>query len=323
MPEEKTEIAEKHTVAHLAPALLAAVLIAGGVGGMLPTLAKEASNQVAARVGEMPSAPFFFGLAIWFVVGGAVVFMMKETDARKAMALGVAAPGIITSMLTGAALAGKPAADIHAGSPPTVAAEYSRLLGIESAHADPVTGIRLAQAMRVSGRQLNVVPAIKGDNGVSALDPVTVEFLSKEQKVLSSSTIDARSKITLDVPAGSYTVRATSQGYNDDKKLPEFDTADLNLKIDLKRSKGLLWALGGVPALKVDGVDVGVANVWRVPAMVAAYVPAAGPGVEPGTGIYRVDGEKLGTVQTVEDIGGGRSKIVVREKSIDAATKAR
>lgn len=273
---------------------LIAILCAAGIGGVLPTIAKLAGNYVASSNPVLPNIGLYLGLALFFALGAAVAFMMKEQDARKAMILGIAAPGIITNMLAGASQVApsQSAASEDAGS----------WLGISTAHA---------QAASETSPQLTIVPVVKGADIRYASAQVTLEFVTRDKQVLSKSVIDPRMTTTLTVPDGAYAVRAQSAGKSGDTKLPPspYTSADLLLEVEFSRRSDFLWALGSTSRAKVDDVDVAIANV-RQPELASALVPEQS--LKAGTEVVTVDGTRVGVVDSVKHAAGKSLAVVVR-----------
>ncbi len=289
------------------------VMFAAGVGGVLPTVAKTASTYVTDQGADLPKIGLYLAIGLFFVLGAAVAFMLRERDARKAMVLGIAAPGIVTNILAGATQAdlarnGAPLAQV-----PTVAtnADWGRLLGVSSAHAADLTPIHLAQLAAATARsrsQLTVVPAINGASVKYARTPVTLEFLSERGVVVATRTVDPRVTTNVSVPVGADTVRATSDGQSEETKLPRgaYTNADLHLKIDLDPGNDFLWALGGSRRARVANIGVSIGNV-RAP-----HAAAREPAVRRGMEVVTSAGARVGVVAGVEEKPGRPAAVVVQ-----------
>lgn len=81
--------------------ILIASLIAG-LGGMLPTLCRLASANAANPETFILSPGYLSAIGLYFVIGSIVCVGFQETRRREAFTLGIAAPAIISSVLTGA-----------------------------------------------------------------------------------------------------------------------------------------------------------------------------------------------------------------------------
>ncbi|MEO3434408.1 hypothetical protein [Inquilinus sp. CAU 1745] len=77
-------------------------IIVGGFGGCLPTLSRTAATFAAAPETPIPGVGYLFGLLLFFLVGMGISFALNhKRDARQALLLGIAAPGIITNIVMG------------------------------------------------------------------------------------------------------------------------------------------------------------------------------------------------------------------------------
>lgn len=75
-----------------------AVLFAGGVGGVAPSLFHLSMNLMYG--GGMPGYPFFIAHLILFVLGALVSYLFDETNKVKAFFLGMSLPTIFASVLS-------------------------------------------------------------------------------------------------------------------------------------------------------------------------------------------------------------------------------
>ena len=72
------------------------VFLAAGVGGSAPNWLRLA-NIMISTPGHNPALSYFGALLIYFLLGGIVALIFKETDIRKAFFLGIGLPALITS----------------------------------------------------------------------------------------------------------------------------------------------------------------------------------------------------------------------------------
>ena len=292
-----------------------AVICAAGFGGLLPTIAKMAAVYVADPGADWPKAGMYLGLALFFILGAGVALVMRESDFRKAVALGIAAPGIITNLAAGSDQA-RVAETAPAAEPPAeLAADWGRVFGVASANAAEAP-IRLAQAPPAaapSTAQLNVLPTVQGVDGKFAVPPVTFQFVTKDGVLLSEAAVNPRVQSTLSVPQGAYAVRASSGGKTENTRLPRSASyvADLHLAVEFDRGSDFLWALGGSRRVKVDDVDVSIRNV-REPAVSTATQAAVVDRVVRGTEVLNSKGERVGVVQSVDRAPGKPTAIVIQ-----------
>ena len=221
------------------PRMFGIVLI-GGIGGLLPTLA------------------IFFGLGALFAG------ISREGNLMKVIAIGIAAPGLVTNLLAGSAQA-------SGGAPSQIAAQVSHETDINAMVAG-LFGASPAQAQVVSNqvvdrvlpvRQLNVTPRLAGNQGQYVVKPVMLQFLASDGRVLTTTNVDPRFKATVAVPVGAQVVRTSTDGKYTDTPLPKaaYSMVDLNLSVRISKGSDLVWALGGSRQSKVDSVAASIGSV--------------------------------------------------------------
>lgn len=76
-------------------------ILVGGVGGMMPTLCRLGATYVTNPSEPLPKIGLLFGLSIFFIISSFLVLCFSESDLKKAICLGIAAPGIITNICNG------------------------------------------------------------------------------------------------------------------------------------------------------------------------------------------------------------------------------
>lgn len=77
--------------------------IIAGFGGTLPTLSKLASTYVAAPLTPMPELGMYLGLLLFFIIGVILCLGFGISENREALLVGIAAPAIITNVISGVA----------------------------------------------------------------------------------------------------------------------------------------------------------------------------------------------------------------------------
>ena len=77
-------------------------LLIAAIGGFLPTAAKLASTYTTAPDTPLPGWGMAIGLGLFAVIGAVLAYALSESNVRQALVLGVAAPGIITNLVSGA-----------------------------------------------------------------------------------------------------------------------------------------------------------------------------------------------------------------------------
>jgi hypothetical protein len=83
----------------------------GGLGGILPTVTNLASTYVAHPSTGLPELGMYYGLILFFLVGFVLCIGFSIGETKQALLTGIAAPAIITSIISG----------VTAGGPPTSA----------------------------------------------------------------------------------------------------------------------------------------------------------------------------------------------------------
>ena len=71
------------------------IFLAAALGGMAPTLVKQA--RIIADGGPLPSPSILVALIIYLALGGCIALIFKETDLKKAFFLGIGVPALIVS----------------------------------------------------------------------------------------------------------------------------------------------------------------------------------------------------------------------------------
>jgi hypothetical protein len=82
--------------------MMLGMFCAGACGGMLPTLANQASIYVNHPDTPLPTVGLFLGIGLWAIVGGVVAFLNDKPEIRQAIFAGIAAPAILTNVVSGA-----------------------------------------------------------------------------------------------------------------------------------------------------------------------------------------------------------------------------
>lgn len=287
------------------------IFIAGGIGGLMPTLVKMAPVYIQDDGTPLPAAGFYLGLSIFFVIGAIVALASKETDFGKAILLGIAAPGIVTNFLAGKAEGAQIAQPVAAHD---IDANqiFSALMGTGPALAQSTTTI--APTPSANSPQLKVVPHVTGSK--VKLKPLKLQFFSADGAVLLTRDVDARHETTLEVPIGASLVRTTSDGKSTDARLPanQYSDADLNLDLQVAKGNDLMWAFGAPRKAKVESLFSKLGNVRDedAPANAYQYVdPRVGRSLE-GSRVFTPTGQQVGVIQSVNERPGQPATVTVR-----------
>jgi len=221
------------------------ILVGGAIGGVLPTLAKLASTYVATPSTPPPQLGLLIGLALFGIIGAAIAVATKQTDIQQALIAGIAAPGIITNLLAGAAQSGPQSA------PPTPAVHGSILDFVGTAFAqgsvtaDTIAGVRqITIDPKVAGGLPNTANiAVTGkvtgqDNKKSSIKLGTINSLSEPTTITVPSSIDQ-------IQIGGTTVPLSGP----------HTTIQLDVATKPTSGSDFFWALGAPRTYQIDAVS--------------------------------------------------------------------
>ena len=245
------------------PRMFGIVLI-GGIGGLLPTLVKLGTVYTQAPNTPPPAPGLYIGLAIFFGLGALFAGISKEGNLMKVIAIGIAAPGVVTNFLAGSTQAlnsATPQITAQVSDEADANAMVAGLLGASPAHAQVVPSKAMSRTLPM--RQLNVTPRLTGNQSQYAVKPVTLQFLAYDGSVLTTTNVDPRLTTTVAVPQGAQVVRAITDGKSTDTALPKsaYSMVDLTLSVRISQGSDLVWALGGSRQSKVDSVAASIGSV--------------------------------------------------------------
>jgi hypothetical protein len=255
------------------------ILIAAGIGGTLPTLCRLAAAYSVNPDQAAPAIGSYIAVGLFFVIGMAVAFGFDESQLRKAFALGIAGPAIVTSIFSGASQThGTVTGNVNRST----LEQISSVFGIADAHAD-VRALHLAQTvsagMNASDRsQLIVVPSLIGSGVMPQGMSIGLTFLTSTGEVLALTPVSPSLKSTVNVPVGATAVRAAIGGAVTTVQLPPmaFQSAQLSLNMATSPSNDFLWALGSTRHSEIRTLSAAISNVSSVP-NVTVSPPIVGP----------------------------------------------
>lgn len=209
----------------------------GGFGGVLPTLAKLASTYVVAPASPLPELGLMIGLLLWAVVGGGVALTSTSYETRQAIFAGIAAPAMITSLVSGTTQ--------HQTA-------YSMPSLLSSALAQESDNF----PSRLDDRAIIVSPKIQGGKPSSVSIPVTAEVKSESgsvQRVQIGEIKDLSAPSAFAVPPGA------TQVFIMDKSVDTGDaltSVDLSVRTSPSNAGDFLWALGGRRKFQIEELEV-------------------------------------------------------------------
>lgn len=246
--------------------MLASILVAG-FGGIVPTMAKLASFYVTNPRAPLPENGLYYGLLLFFAIGGVLAAAMKERDLKQAFILGVCAPAVITNIMSGAtdhralpAASGPPATAASAVSirsigdvlfPSAYAQSPARSASSVSTGALSISPTSLAHSVRLNilvTQELPRAPTLQVFG--LANDGSTVPLLS---------TSATSGKWDIAVPANVRVVGISSAGHAAHVALPESAAAaDITARVGVRKSNDFLWALGADRTSRVAYIETNV-----------------------------------------------------------------
>jgi len=249
------------------------ILLCAGLGGIMPTLCRLAASYGDGTGPTSLSLQLIYGLALFFVIGGAVALVLGESDFKKAFMLGISAPAFIASTYSAATqgrnvpVATAPMPASPSGRLYDPAGNLERLFGIgEAIAAEPASTLApvVLAPSRWSGHltvQSNISSATRG----YAIDPVELRFEGEGGSLLSSVVLDPKVTSTVSIPAGARSIIASIDGQQRRVELPPgaLSSATLKLTIDTSHFADLQWALGSNRPVRVEGLSVMLADLAR------------------------------------------------------------
>jgi hypothetical protein len=223
------------------------VLIAGALGGILPTTAKLATTYVGVPATPLPEIGLLLGLALFAVIGAAIAFATSSTDFRQALLAGIAAPGIITNLVAGAD------AQQHAGldSPDFSVARMLSFVPAARAQDGRVPGQPAASGVK----SITIDPKVTGGLPASTNIPVTAEIAgganSGTRRVQIGTITSLTNATKLTVPADTTHVMI---GGTSVPLASTDNTVTLSVSTKSTLQSDFLWALGGQRSYSIEQI---------------------------------------------------------------------
>jgi hypothetical protein len=241
------------------------VLLAG-FGGTLPTVSKFGSSLVTETAPLWPTAGFYVGVAIYFLIGAILCYALEERTLKQALFAGIAAPAIITSGIAGAnssAERAKVSQPIVVGlsTPADATTPLMQLLHglVPSAHAQqsvdshvfvkPATAPGLPQGFKYS---ISAVPEGASDwrTGTSEWE---VSFTKKTGATVKYKIPAGTSNFVVDSKEPITALQFTAKDFESEPiQVKESPGGTIVLRPTVETKKDLVWALGGrgMPAVR-------------------------------------------------------------------------
>ncbi|SEV96084.1 hypothetical protein SAMN04488515_0415 [Cognatiyoonia koreensis] len=217
-----------------------AILACGAFGGMCPSIAKLASVYSTNPDAPMPVFGAYLAMGLFAFLGGGIALGFGAREVKAAIIAGIAAPGIVTNIVSGAAE--RQDEDIRTTALTLFATPaYAQVQEIK-----PIL-------IEATGRVLTITPQITGGQiGASGLE---ITFENASGMTFQGTTLyNAKAPFVQVVVPDDATVLVIGS-----KKFPlPADASDAQLMVETSPTLGgdLLWALGGDRRYAVGNITV-------------------------------------------------------------------
>jgi len=222
-----------------------AIFAFGALGGICPSLSKLAASFYANPEQPLPVIGTYVAFGLFALLGAIIAAGFGAKETRAAIVAGIAAPAIVTNVLSGAT-ENKIGAD-----------ELAAFYLITPAYAQISTDTGLANASMAQGI-INVVPAIKGGGNASSAT-VKYSWATENGDTVewpNDPTISLASPSTLAVPEGATQIVVNGQAI----AISELQANDNTLMLQVNTAPtfvgDLRWALGGQRRFVIESVDI-------------------------------------------------------------------
>ena len=214
----------------------------GALGGMCPTIAKLAGSYSSNPLQDVPALGVFIGLALFAFLGGVIALGFGSNEVKAAIVAGIAAPAIVTNVISGA-------------QEKDPGAELALLNFVPAAYAEgPVLGTPIT---RFAGQPQGFVTVRPTVVGGSPLQVGTLNYAWMRNGVViadSAGELRASYAQSLAVPFGATELTVAGQTISVQDVLSEGGVVDVTVFAKATFGGDLRWALGGQRQLQVGGV---------------------------------------------------------------------
>lgn len=217
-------------------------MVVAGLGGTMPTLMKLAIIYTSSTGTPMPESGVYFGLLLFFIVGAGLGYVLKEEDLKRAFIIGIAAPGIITNMISGASEA-----------------------KIKLGWFDPIPAAFAEQS--TGKRTITMEAFLDGQNKAANIDfdfLVAARHSNMQERVLglfstaqdTSNTSGVKKDNTIMIDSDVTDIIVYAKDFKSTVKIPaqSFKTAKLALILKVEKGNDFLWSLGAKRSYKILGM---------------------------------------------------------------------
>jgi hypothetical protein len=223
-------------------------LFFGALGGVCPTIAQLAGSYSAKPSQPLPELGLLFGMGLFALLGAIIATGFGAKEIRAAIAAGIAAPAIVTNIVSGVANQKPPPEDV-----PAVTASLLSFGAAFAQSEDIGTGRLIDPTLYGGGRVIQIVPQITG--GEAGLNlPVFAQIGGQAgDSPVQIGTIVTGAPQIVPVPEGTTALMVGQQS------VPLTDsTVSVDVMIDTAPTFGgdLLWAFGGKRTYAIEDVTL-------------------------------------------------------------------
>jgi len=222
-----------------------AAILCGALGGILPTIAKLGGTYVSAPGTPWPDPGLWFGVVCLGFVGGIIALAAGRAEVKQAIFAGIAAPGIITNVVAGAA-------ESHNANKTTsllsvVSVANAQETSPAQGAGSPVSGIKyITVSPKVNGGLPSLVDipiaASTGTTGANEPDKSIQWHPIGSIKSLSGTSRFVVPKDTTSVQIGGTTIPLKG------------DQSDVTVDVSTQPKSDFLWALGAPRTYEVKSI---------------------------------------------------------------------
>ena len=222
-----------------------AIFVFGALGGICPSLSKLAASYYANPDQPLPVIGTYVAFGLFALLGAIIASGFGAKETRAAIVAGIAAPAIVTNVLSGATENNIGADEISAFY--LVAPAFAQTAGETGQTTDS-----MAQTT------INVVPIIKGGGNTSTARVKYAWTTASGESVEwpNDPTLSLSSPSTLAVPEGATKIVVNGQVI----PLSTVATTNNTLKLEVTTSPtfvgDLRWALGGQRRFVVESIGI-------------------------------------------------------------------
>jgi hypothetical protein len=223
-------------------------LFFGALGGICPTIAQLAGSYSAKPAQPLPELGVLFGLGLFALLGAIIATGFGAKEIKAAIAAGIAAPAIVTNIVSGV--------ENQKPAPPVEIAVSAVFSGFGAAFAqseDIGTGRLIDPTLYGGGRVIQIVPQITGGDGGLNL-PIFAQIAGQSgDSPVQVGTILTGAPQIIPIPEGT---TALVIGQQSVPLSSENVSVDVRIDTAPTFAGDLLWAFGGRRTYAVEDVTL-------------------------------------------------------------------